>query len=117
MPLMPPEQATGGGPRPRFPQRPLTTTFMPAWLRGTTIKGGTQPFANLPPIAELVSEAALAAQAQSSFGIGEPVIGYRARDTAPIPSAADREEYFSGDDAGYWLSGLVDALAVTKQAA
>ena len=53
------------------PPRPLTTNFTSAWLSGTTIKGGTEPFANLPPIAELASEAALEEQARSQFGLGD----------------------------------------------
>lgn len=95
---------------------PLTTTFGSPFLRGMTIKGGTEPFANLPPIAELTSAAALQETAQSRFGIGEPVAGYRLRDTAPIPATADREGYHGSDHAGFWLSGLSDVLAVTKQA-
>jgi SAM-dependent methyltransferase len=114
---MPPERRKRLVSPPQSSQRPLTTTFAPAWLRGTTIKGGTEAFANLPAIAELVSEAGLEAQAKSQFGIDQPVAGYRARDAAPIPSADDREAYYRGDDPGYWLSGLSDALSVIKQAA
>jgi SAM-dependent methyltransferase len=97
--------------------RPLTSNFASAWLAATTIKGSAEPFANLPPIAELASEAALEEQARSQFGIGEPIAGYRSRDTAPIPSPGDREQYYGENHTGYWLSGLADALSVTKEAA
>ncbi len=96
--------------------RPLTSSFTSAWLSGTTIKGGAEPFANLPAIAELASDEALQAQARSEFRLAEPVSGYRARDTAPIPVPADREGYYGENHTGYWLSGLSDALSVTRQA-
>lgn len=99
------------------PPRPLTTNFTSVWLSGTAIKGGTEPFANLPPIAELASEAALQEQARSRFGLSDPVAGYRAGDTAPIPATSDRENYSGSDHAAYWLSGLSDALSVARQSA
>ena len=95
---------------------PLTTTFASPFLCGVTIKGGTEPFENLPPIAELASAAALQETARSRFKIGEPIAGYRLRDTAPIPATADREGYHGADHAAFWLSGLSDALAVANQA-
>ena len=113
---MPLEQGKGPVPAAQIPPRPLTTTFATAWLCGMTIKGGTEPFANLLPIAELVSEAALQ-EAALSQGIDKPVAGYCRRDTAPIPATADREGYHGADHAAYWLSGLSDALAVAKHAA
>ena len=100
-----------------MPQRPLTTTFRSPWLTEITIKGGTEPFDNLPPIAELASEAELQEQAAARFGITDPIDAYRLRDRAPIPSEADREHYHTGNHTGYWLSGLADALAVAKQTA
>jgi SAM-dependent methyltransferase len=115
--LMPPERNEEPTPPSNPLPRPLTTTFAPPWLCGTTIKGSTEPFANLPPIAKLASEAALQELAGSRFGVSQPVAGYRLRDTAPIPSTVDREHYHAGDDTGYWLSGLSDALAVARQAA
>ncbi len=99
------------------PPRPLTSTFTSAWLSSTSLKGGAEPFANLPPIAELASEAALQERARSQFGVGETVAGYRARDTAPIPAPSEREQYYGGDHEAYWLSGLSDALSVTREAA
>jgi len=115
----PPATAKGPEPAAGAPARPLTTTFASSWLCGATIKGGTEPFVNMPPIAELASEAALQEQAGSQFGIRirEPIAGYRARDAAPIPTSTDREGYYGADHAGYWLSGLSDALSVVKQAA
>ena len=95
--------------------RPLTTKFTSAWLSGTTIKGGTEPFANLPPIAELASDTVLQEKARVQFGLTDPIAGYRAGDTAPIPATADREHYSGSDHVAYWLSGLSDALAVAKQ--
>jgi SAM-dependent methyltransferase len=73
-------------------------------------------FANLPPIAGLTSEADLQERARLQFGLAEAVTEYRAGDAAPIPSTEDREGYYGTDHAGYWLSGLSDALAVRKQA-
>jgi len=100
-----------------FTPRPLTTAFAPPWLCGIAIKGGNEPFANLPPIAELASEAALEELAQSRFKIGEAIAEHRLHDTAPIPSPADREHYYGADDIGYWLSGLSDARAVARHSA
>jgi SAM-dependent methyltransferase len=37
-----------------------------------------------------------------------------ARDPHPIPSDADREGYSTGNDAGYWISGLRDYLKVLE---
>lgn len=105
------------GSTPGDPPRPLTSSFAPEWLRATTIKGSAEPFANLPPIAKLASEAALQQEAEATFGIGERVAGYSGRDTAPIPSSGDREYYWGENHASYWLSGLSDALAVVQQAA
>lgn len=97
--------------------RPLASSFTSAWLSATSVKGGMKPFVNLPPIAELASEAALDERARSEFGIAEAVGGYRVRDTSPIPASPDREHYYGEDHAAYWLSGLSDALSVTREAA
>jgi SAM-dependent methyltransferase len=97
--------------------RPLTTTFAPGAFRGLTIKGSTDPFVNLPPISGLVSSAALQEQARSQFGMMLALDEYRLRDTAPIPAPGDREGYYGPDHAEYWLSGLVDWLAVAAQGA
>jgi SAM-dependent methyltransferase len=97
--------------------RPLTSTFTSAWLSATTVKGGAEPFANLPPIAKLTPVDALEEQARTEFGLAEPVAGYRTGDTAPIPAPADREQYYGANHVGYWLSGLSDALSVTREAA
>jgi SAM-dependent methyltransferase len=112
-----PNETERGAPASGALPRPLISDFSSAWLAGTTIKGGAAPFANLPPIAELASDAALQERARAQFGLAEPVTGYRTRDTAPIPAPADREGYYGEDHAGYWLSGLSDALSVTKEAA
>lgn len=113
----PAAEARGAAPAGEASVRPLTTKFTSLWVSSVTIKGGTEAFVNLPSIAELESPVSLQATALSRFGIREPVAGYRLRDTAPIPSTADREGYHGTDHAGYWLSGLSDALAVAKQAA
>ena len=113
-PLLPGAQ-TEPAPRPGASAQPLTTRFTPQWLSGTTIKGRTDPFENLPPIAELASEAVLQEYARTRFGLTEPVAPYRARDTAPIPATAERENYSGSDHPAYWLSGLSDCLAVTRQ--
>jgi SAM-dependent methyltransferase len=97
--------------------RPLTSSFTSAWLAATSLKGGAEPFANLPPIAELTSAASLDERARAAFGIAETVAGYRARDTAPIPVPPDREGYHGEDHIAYWLSGLSDVLSVTREAA
>jgi SAM-dependent methyltransferase len=96
--------------------RPLTTRFVPPWLGGITIKGGTEPFVNLPTIAELAGVAALQKQALREFGLNEPLSGYRSRDTGPLPAVADREHYFGPNHTGYWLSGLSDTLSVADHA-
>ncbi|MGE5268889.1 MAG: methyltransferase domain-containing protein [Thiohalocapsa sp.] len=110
----PPSPAPAGG--EAAAPRPLGSSFSSAWLAATSIKGGAQPFANLPPIGELLPEPALAERARREFGIGERVAGYRGRDAAPLPCPADRENYYGDDHAGYWLSGLSDALSVTREA-
>lgn len=107
-----PPQATQLCPGPP----PLISKATSAWASSIALNGSPQPFANLPAIAELASEAALQQQAGADFAISEPIAGYRARDTAPIPVAADREGYYGENHSGYWLSGLSDALSVTRQA-
>ncbi len=39
---------------------------------------------------------------------------YLEKDRAPIPPAAEREDYFPGDHAGYWFMGLRDYLKVQQ---
>jgi SAM-dependent methyltransferase len=116
-PVGPPAKPQVSPPGADASPRPLVSGFTSAWLSATSLKGGAEPFANLPPIAELASAASLDERAQSEFGIAETVAGYRARDAAPIPAPPDREHYYGEDHAAYWLSGLSDALSVTREAA
>lgn len=98
------------------PARPLTTSFCSPWLTATTLKGSREPFHNLKQITGILAPEKLQSRGAASFDISEEIAPYAARDTAPIPGVADREYYWGEDHAGYWLSGLADALKLARQA-
>ncbi len=73
----------------------------------------TAPFENLPPISGFIEE--LERMKQEPIPVDQ-ILAYAANDTAPIPSAADREGYSANYSGRYWLTGLLDFLKVKQVA-
>lgn len=77
-----------------------------------------EPFQNLPPISERLDDLTLDDQGfiRRQFPEGqwsqEKLQEIASKDTAPIPSPPDRENYSPGLDGNYWLTGYADYLKI-----
>jgi ubiquinone/menaquinone biosynthesis C-methylase UbiE len=82
------------------------------WEDAIMVKGDSSPFANLPPIAELVADDPWIKFDDVRLDCSPAE--YAAHDSYPLPSTAEREGYHGERHYDYWLSGLKDYLSITQ---
>lgn len=125
-PATPPEPAPKAKPMPDWHQ--VIATRLNAWRPKSwedSISRNSldnEPFENLPPISERLDDLKLDDQKfirqlfpQNDWPL-EKLREVARRDSSPIPSPPDRENYSPGLDGNYWLTGYADYLKIVDVA-
>ncbi|MFK7766397.1 MAG: class I SAM-dependent methyltransferase [Mariniblastus sp.] len=85
---------------------------MPTWEEDISRNHSSrEPFNNQPAPNEMPSESFnIRSRLSENLRAGTPLADFVARDSFPIPSCEDREDYQSNNDARYYLNGLSEYL-------